>query len=159
MRNSLKAGSTWLLILAAFIGCGAVSAQSISSNPLHLSFHHVTASVADLEKEASWYERVLGFHKSALLGDSDELRAYHMTRPGLRIDLVRQKGSVRQHGAKGASEQGWVHIVFTDSDLDAAYRYLLSLGTDVRRDGDKGSSIHHLTLHDPEGNEIGIAND
>jgi catechol 2,3-dioxygenase-like lactoylglutathione lyase family enzyme len=137
--------------------CQNSFAQTSELNPLHLSFHHVTASVNDLETEAAWYERVLGFKRSALLGDTDDFRMYQMTMPGYRIDLVQQKGSVRQR-AQGASGQGWLHIVFQSSDLSTAYKYLQSRGTDVQAKKE-GGAVVHLTLHDPEENEIGIAHE
>jgi len=117
----------------------------------------VTASVADLEKEAAWYERVLGFKRSQRLSDRDDFAMYQMTMPGYRLDLVWQKGSSRQHRAQGAFKQGWLHIVFQTPNLVAAYKYLQTQGTDVKPNRGTDGGITHLSLHDPEGNEIGIA--
>src|ERR1700722_5497247 len=64
----------------------------------------VTASVANLEQEAAGYERVLGFHRSALLGGRKDFGLYQMTMPGNRIDLVWQVGSARHQQAKGRME-------------------------------------------------------
>ena len=50
-------------------------AQAKQHNPLHLSCNHVTASVSNLEREAAWYERVLGFHRSKLLGAAGRISA------------------------------------------------------------------------------------
>jgi catechol 2,3-dioxygenase-like lactoylglutathione lyase family enzyme len=131
-------------------------AQSSQSNPLKLSPHHATASVGDLAKEAAWYERVLGFQRSKLLGDGADFQMYQMTMPGYRIDLVQQKGSSRQHEAQGAFEQGWLHVVFKTPDIDAAYKHLLAQGTDVNAFKDEHTAITRLTFHDPEGNELEI---
>jgi catechol 2,3-dioxygenase-like lactoylglutathione lyase family enzyme len=133
----------------------AASPAVAADNPLHLSFHHVTVSVADLEREADWYARVLGFRRSARIDGGGGFAAYHMTLPGYRIDIVSTKGSV----PRPPTAQGWLHIVFTTPDLDAAYRDLKAKGTDVRIDPDEHGRIGHLSLHDPEGNEIGLAKD
>ena len=90
------------------------------------------------------------------MGDHD-FEMYQMTMPGYRIDLVWQKGSTRQSEAKGALNQGWLHVVFKTPDLDSAYKYLVAKGTDVTAKRGAHSQIVHLTVHDPEGNEIGIA--
>ena len=132
------------------------AAQSGNINPLRLSPNHVTASVADLDSEANWYERVLGFQRSARLGGRKDFALYQMTMPGNRIDLVWQAGSARHQQAKGPFEQGWLHMVFNTPDLGAAYKYLVAKGTDVKMDRNAEGQVVHLTLHDPEGNEIGL---
>lgn len=148
-----------LAVLAvAFTALEKSIAQSSKSNPLHLSTNHVTASVANLDQEAAWYERVLGFHRSALLGGRKDFGLYQMTMPGNRIDLVWQMGSARHQLAKGRMEQGWLHVVFNTPDLKSAYEYLVAQGTDVVIERDAQQKIVHLTLHDPEGNEIGLVN-
>ena len=53
-------------------------------------------------------------------------------------------------------EQGWLHVAFNTPDLASAYKYLVALGTDVQPERDEQQHIVHLTLHDPEGNEIGL---
>lgn len=73
-----------------------------------------------------------------------------------RIDLVWQEGSARHQQAKGPFEQGWLHMVFNTPDLAAAYKYLVARGTDVKIDRNAQGQVVHLTLHDPEGNEIGL---
>ncbi|MFT4114356.1 VOC family protein [Silvibacterium sp.] len=151
----------------AFCGFLSLSILALSAhaqapaveNPLHLTPHHVTASVADIEKEASWYENVLGLHRGKMEPDTPDFKRYGMTMPGLRIDLVWRKGSVRHKTLSGNLEQGWLHVVFTSPDLNAAYKYLKAKGTDVQPDYDAHGRVNHLSLHDPEGNEIGIAND
>lgn len=147
----------WLALLAlAFIAWEKSVAQSSKLNPLNLSTNHVTASVANPEREADWYERVLGFHRSKLLGGRRDFGLYQMTMPGNRIDLVWQMGSSRHQQAMGPLEQGWLHVVFNTPDLNAAYQYLVAQGTDVKIERDEQQRIVHLTLHDPEGNEIGL---
>lgn len=152
----LRVGCVLTLLVLAFTAGEPSIAQSSNLNPLQLSPHHVTASVADLGKEASWYERVLGFQRSKLLGEGTDFQMYQMTMPGYRIDLVLQKGSSRQHGAQGAFAQGWLHVVFKTPDIDAAYKHLVAQATDVKAFRDEHSAITRVTFHDPEGNELEI---
>jgi catechol 2,3-dioxygenase-like lactoylglutathione lyase family enzyme len=158
LNNGCKIMGRLALLAVAFTALENAFAQSSTLNPLHLSTNHVTASVANLEQEAAWYERVLGFHRSALLGGRKDFGLYQMTMPGNRIDLVWQMGSVRHQLAKGRMEQGWLHVVFNTPDLKSAYEYLVVQGTDVVIERDAQQKIVHLTLHDPEGNEIGLVN-
>ncbi|MHB8286404.1 MAG: VOC family protein [Caulobacteraceae bacterium] len=87
-------------------------------NPLQLSPHHVTASVADLEKESAWYTRVLGFRVTGRFEDDVNLKVRQMGIPGYRIDLVWKKGSAPGRQALGAAQQGWLHVVFQTSAID-----------------------------------------
>lgn len=144
------------LLALALVAWPRLAAQTSNVNPLHLTTNHFTASVADLEHEAQWYENVLGFHRSKLLGGRKDFGLYQMTMPGNRIDLVWEQGSVRHRQSDGRMEQGWLHVVFNTPDLNAAYQYLAAKGTDVKIDRDDQQRIVHLTLHDPEGNEIGF---
>ena len=152
-------GVWWFLTLVLSSSGQSVKGASGVTNPLHLSANHTTASVANLEMEASWYERVLGFKRSALLGGRKDFGLYKMTMPGNRIDLVWQKGSARHALATGRLEQGWLHVVFNTPDLDSAYKHLVAQGTDVQIEKDEQGRVVHLTLHDPEGNEIGLVNE
>jgi len=146
-----------LLIVTACLAFGqCVSAQTAEVNPLQLSPHHATASVADLDKESRWYERVLGFQEIKKVRNGSDFEVRQMSIPGYRIDLVWQKGSSRQHGAKGSFSQGWLHVVFKTPVIDANYERLLALETDVKADRDAQSAITRLVFHDPEGNEIEI---
>lgn len=157
IRLRCKYVCVWIFLGVVLFAWRQSAAQSSELNPLQLSSHHVTASVADLDKEAEWYQRVLGFRKSQRLGNRADFAVVQMTIPGYRIDLVWQKGSSRQHQAEGAFEQGWLHIVFQTPAIEAAYKRLVELGTDVKADRDSHATITHLELHDPEGNEIGIS--
>ena len=71
----------------------ASSARAAETNPLQLSPHHATASVADLGKESDWYTRVLGFQVVARFEDDANLKVRQLGIPGYRIDLVWKKGS------------------------------------------------------------------
>jgi len=155
VRNGYRIAGLLALLVVGFLAWES-AAQSNKVNPLHLSTNHFTASVADLERETDWYERVLGFRRSKLLGGRKDFGLYQMTMPGNRIDLVWEQGSSRHRQSEGRLEQGWLHVVFNTPDLNVAYQYLVAQGTDVKIDRDEQQRIVHLTLHDPEGNEIGL---
>ncbi|WP_446742800.1 VOC family protein [Silvibacterium acidisoli] len=161
MSRSVPAGTILQFCITLLLLSAAnrpLHAQSAPANPLGLSIHHATASVANLEKESLWYQHIFGFQRGPRLGSGGFL-SYQMTMPGTRIDLVWQKGSARHGIANDAAEQGWLHIVFNTKDVAQTYLYLKQKGTDVKAYRDKDGKIQHLALHDPEGNEIGIAGD
>jgi catechol 2,3-dioxygenase-like lactoylglutathione lyase family enzyme len=154
----MKLGTVGLAAQTAFVALMpwmSAAAQTDDSNPLKLVPDHATASVADLDKESAWYGRVLGFREvSRFQGPDFEVR--HLGIPGYRIDLAWQKGSSRNHAAKSYQQQGWLHVVFRTDTLEADYRRLMELGTDVRADKNSESRVSRLILHDPEGNELEI---
>jgi catechol 2,3-dioxygenase-like lactoylglutathione lyase family enzyme len=145
-----------LSALIATIPWGPLLAQAAENNPLGLVPNHATASVADLEKEGEWYRRVLGFREIRRMQGGPDFAVLQMGIPGYRIDLVWQKGSSRPHEAQGALEQGWLHVVFETPAIDAAYKRLVDLGTDVKADRNAQAAITRLVFHDPEGNELEI---
>lgn len=145
------------LRLALFLGVpgAAVLAQDVNPNPLRLAPHHATASVADIDKESAWYERVLGFQELNRFQQPDvELR--NLGIPGYRIDLIWQRGSSRPATAPGSATQGWLHVVFKTDAVAADYRRLIALGVEVKADRNAQSEITRLVFHDPEGNELEI---
>src|SRR5258708_8083195 len=80
-------------------------------NPLKLTPHHATISVADLDKESQWYASVLGFEKSNPF-DYRDSKGCSMVIPGYRVDLIQQKGSSRKDTRLGLQRQGWLPLVF-----------------------------------------------
>jgi catechol 2,3-dioxygenase-like lactoylglutathione lyase family enzyme len=143
----------WALI-ALLIG-GRAFGQATDSNPMELAPHHATAVVADLEKESAWYQRVLGFHEVERIRPNPDFEVLHLSIPGYRIDLVRQKGSSRQR-ATGYLAQGWLHVVFKTPVITADFKRLTDLVTDVKADRNAEGAIQRVTFHDPEGNELEI---
>ena len=156
VRTRASVVRIWILLFVALFAAEHSGAQSSQSNPLQLSFHHATVSVADLDKEIAWYERVLGFQQGKRFDVSDDFAVVQMTMPGYRIDLVWQKGSSRPLQPQGTFRQGWLHIVFKTPAIDAAYKHLLEQKTDVKADRSPQSAITRLVFHDPEGNEVEI---
>jgi len=80
-----------------------------------------------------------------------------LTVPGCRIDLVWRRGLTKRAPNGSGPVQGWLHVVFQTPDINAAFKRLKALGTDVTQDKNADHIVDHLTLHDPEVNEIGIA--
>ena len=136
-----RAPSSLSLLLALSVACAtAIAADlpaAVADNPLQLLPDHATASVADLDKEVAWYEKVLGFHEVGRGGTAD-FQVSHLLLGDYRIDLAWQKGSSR--GAlESYQRQGWMHVVFRSPNIEAVYQQLASAGTDVRKDSnDKG---------------------
>jgi len=138
---------------AALAMTGIVSSvRGAEPNPLKLTPHHATISVADLDKESQWYASVLGFEKSSPFDNADSKGCW-MVIPGYRVDLIQQKGSSRQDTRLGLQRQGWLHVVFQTPMIEEALRRLQVAGTDVKA-FDYDGHLQRLILHDPEGNEV-----
>ncbi len=151
----MKAASVAVLAAATLL-TGRPARAADLTNPLQLTPDHATASVADLDKESRWYERVLGLRVVNRLRNPAGFDVLQMAIPGYRIDLVSAKGSVRRSQGPGALNQGWLHVVLRTPAIDAAYAHLMSEGVEVKVLRDAKSSITRLTFHDPEGNELEI---
>ncbi len=160
------------MALPAFIGALCQNAtEDVPSGAkaravLELQPHHMTISVANLRTERDWYIEKLGF-MFAPMGpppgssqtppppDANMQGAAQLKISGYRLDLIQYTGSQR---AKIPSPrylaQGWVHIAFSVSNLDAAFSFHEAAGTDVTGRRDSNGVLQGLLLHDPEGNEI-----
>jgi catechol 2,3-dioxygenase-like lactoylglutathione lyase family enzyme len=141
------------LVLAA--GSLGFVAHAAESNPLQLSPDHATASVADMEKEAAWYESVFGFQEVSRSSNSADFLVRHLRLGDYRIDLVWQKGSSRP-AQPGSLRQGWFHVVFRTPAIADDFQRLVDLHTDVKADRNAQRAPTRLILHDPEGNELEI---
>jgi hypothetical protein len=99
--------------LALTLSAGpAALAQTVGANPLQLAPHHATISVANMDAESLWYQRVLRFTESSRNERGHGRLVCHLTIPGYRIDLLSQPGSARHQQASNGLEQGWLNIVF-----------------------------------------------
>jgi catechol-2,3-dioxygenase len=144
-----------VVFIAAALGMTAFVSTALHAepNPLKLTPHHATISVADLDKESQWYASVLGFEKSNPF-DSPDLKGCWMVIPGYRVDLMQYKGSSRKDTQSGVLRQGWVHVVFQTPMIDEALKRLQSVGADVKIFKSDDNHLQRLILHDPEGNEV-----
>lgn len=133
-------------------------AQASNAQPAPLTGlvpHHVTISVENLDREAEWYERVLGFKLTHRYDTNPDFIVANLNIPGYRIDLVKFKGSVRPAPVDPRYlQQGWIHVAFSVPDLPAAFKQLQALNTDVTADKDANGVPTRVILHDPEGNEV-----
>ncbi len=141
--------------MTAALGMTAFASTLLGAepNPLKLTPHHATISVADLDKESEWYASVLGFEKSNSF-DSPDSRGCWMVIPDYRLDLIQQKGSSRKDTQIGLLRQGWLHVVFRTQMIEEALKRLESAGTDVKVFKSDDGHLQRLILHDPEGNEV-----
>ncbi|MFP5277866.1 MAG: VOC family protein [Acidobacteriota bacterium] len=147
--------ATMLIMLAP--AWRTAPAQKVNnSNPLQLYPQHVTVSVANIDREEAWYERVFGFKEALRSSAGADYEIRQIVLPTYRIDLVWQKGSVRHPNATPYSSQGWAAIVFKTPAIEADFHKLVADGTDAKADRNIRSAITRLVVHDPEGNEIEI---
>ena len=137
------------------------AAQQPSAPPVSgLVPDHATLSVENIEREAEWYERVLGFKVFSKSEANPDFRNWRLVIPGYRIDIVKWKGSHREpEGSSVYLKQGWTHVVFHVPEVAAAVKALeaLHVETTVNKDP-KGVPIQCL-IRDPEGNQIEIRRD
>jgi catechol 2,3-dioxygenase-like lactoylglutathione lyase family enzyme len=145
------------LLWVALAQSSAAQAGNSQAAPLTgLAPHHVTISVENLDREADWYVRVLGFKAKPRNGSNPDFLNRHVIITGYRIDLIQYKGSTRPAPVNPLYlRQGWIHIAFSVPDLPAAFKELQALNTDVRADNKDAKGVPtRLVVHDPEGNEI-----
>jgi len=118
---------------------------------------HATISVENLEQEAAWYGRVLGFTVYSKSETNPDFLNWHLMIPGYRIDLVKYKGSKRPARVDPLYlQQGWTHVVFHVEDVAAAWKTLQALQVEVKVNKDAKGVPIQLLIEDPEGNQIEI---
>ena len=155
--NSLRLALTGAPALAVILMAapGGLRSAEATENPYGLAADHVTAVVADLDKESNWYSHVLGFKETSRMNRGTDFRACQMVLPGVRIDLVWQKDSSRSKRG-GFLDQGWFHIVLKSSNIGDLYKSLMANHADVQGGPNAAGVIIRLVVNDPEGNEIEI---
>jgi catechol 2,3-dioxygenase-like lactoylglutathione lyase family enzyme len=118
---------------------------------------HITLSVEDIDGEADWYVRVLGFTLESKGNPRPEAIRVRLTLSGYHIDLIKYQGSKRPAPVNPLYlQQGWIHAVFRVDDLAATVKQLQALHVEPKEinfDKDIPSRIY---LRDPENNEIEI---
>jgi catechol 2,3-dioxygenase-like lactoylglutathione lyase family enzyme len=78
--------------------------------------------------------------------------------PGFQLDLIQYTGSERPKTLTPIFlQQGYFHLTFTVSDVDAAFRFLQTAGVKMTANRDPQNHIRGIVLNDPEGNEIEIS--
>jgi catechol 2,3-dioxygenase-like lactoylglutathione lyase family enzyme len=142
----------WAVALAADSGGEA----------LVLTPHHITASVADLDRAVKWYQEKLGFKVLLRQKQNANSQIAWLTIPGYRIDLIQRKGSVeRPKTADHMMVQGWGHVVFSVPNVDRAYAILKARGVELPEAPSNNDALHIRTCHfpDSEGNWLEIYQD
>jgi lactoylglutathione lyase len=145
------------LLLQLMLSGISLRAQSAEENPLGLKAHHITASVADVDRAVKWYRETLGF-KLLERGSRQNgaVQFAEMTIPGFGIAVVQIQGQAQPRPASASSQPSWMHIVFSVADPDHTYRLLKERGAKVTTRIPEGSPVTTFLVYDPDGNEIEI---
>ena len=162
MKNRI-ATFVGLHFVACAFACAAAFAQPAATQAPPVSGlvpDHATLSVENLEQEAEWYGRVLGFKVFSKSESNPDFRNWHLVIPGYRIDMVKWKGSARQApGPSVYSHQGWTHVVFHVESVATAVKQLEALHVEMKVNKIPDGTPIQILIHDPEGNEIEIRRD
>jgi len=152
-----------LLLVLEVLACGVALTQQLSADTVQLPSvtglvpDHATLSVENLDREAEWYERVLGFKVfSKSISNGHDIN-WHLVIPGYRIDLVKTEGSKRAAPVDPIFlQQGWIHVSFHVEDVAGALQILRAHHIEVRVKNDEKGNPIQLRFDDPEGNQIEI---
>jgi catechol 2,3-dioxygenase-like lactoylglutathione lyase family enzyme len=158
-----RPGILALHLVAGVLICGLALAQQPAADSAQpppvtgLVPDHAALSVENVDQEAEWFQRVLGFKVFSKFVTPDHITMWHLVIPGYRIDLIKAPGSKRPAPTDPLwLQQGWIHVVFHVDDVAAALKTLQALHVEVSvTKDDKGTPIQ-IRVHDPEGNEIEI---
>ena len=102
---------------------------------VEVRFHHVSLSVADLDTQQSWYQRVLGFTEVVeqfALPEPPVRTVVLRSSGGLRIELIERAGSARTEVYGDPLDtlrgQGYGHWAVQVADLDGAFAAITENG-------------------------------
>jgi catechol 2,3-dioxygenase-like lactoylglutathione lyase family enzyme len=127
-----------------------------ADNGLHLQPPRtISLTVANLDREVDWYVKVLGGRETMRHHETplEELRRVEIA--GYRVDLIWHQGSSRPTPQQ--YQEGYDHISFQSTDLEADFKWLGAHGIQVEPIRDpKTNAMRRMVFHDPEGNEIRI---
>lgn len=153
MRFMRVLPSLWLGVL---LSAGLSLSAAAADNPLGLRAHHITASVADMQRAIHWYQSVLGFNLKEQ-GSHGEMQFAVLAIPGFEVALVRAHEKLPVVPIDPSVAPRWVHMVFSVSDPNKLFHELKNRGAGpyVRGD-DAREPVKGFLLRDSEGNEIEI---
>jgi catechol 2,3-dioxygenase-like lactoylglutathione lyase family enzyme len=156
-----------LLLSCLAVGVAPAAAPTAASpafpkfgNPLQLTPHHLTASVADVERAVEWYRMKLGFEvqEKGMLGTGDNKTPFAELRiASFGIAFIQARGGPNSPDPAKPVVPRLIHMVFGVPDPQATFDLLKSRGVDVAvRPAQKTTPISIFQFHDSEGNEIEV---
>lgn len=150
-----------IAMVALGVAASIAPAQSGSTpQALNIRPHHITVSVADLDRSVKWYEEKFGLTVQ-LRRKEKNLQIAWMKMPDFRIDLIQYNGSSKPPmPADHLLMQGWAHIVFGTDDVDREYRLLKERGANPSEPA-SNQAFKNRTFYvrDPDGNYIELYQD
>ena len=123
---------------------------------------HVGLTVRDLDKAVAWYTDALGLRvdEEAIVVMANLRFAMLIGPDGFRLELLARTGSApglrAANPLEAALTEGYGHVAFEATDLDALFQHLVSKGAGVVWDP-RPAPVPHARmawLTDPEGNLI-----
>jgi catechol 2,3-dioxygenase-like lactoylglutathione lyase family enzyme len=152
----MRISDSLLILPASLIFMVSLAGPSTPpANPLHLRAHHITANVADLDRAAAWYQRMLGF-TVVERGQHGALAFVELAAGEFGVALIKNPSTTATANER-TNVPHWVHIVFAVPDPNATYRLLQSKGATVHtRDDIVRGPVRSFLVKDSEGNEIEI---
>ena len=174
MKNLSKKGTTIvakehkglyksLLLIVAALSSGLPQKASAQQNlPITANENHVGLAVKNLDAEKEWYKKMFGMEEQQHFEISKmHVRTVLLRSPnGLGMELIEVKGATRKRSYKNAldaaSDLGYGHWAIVVSDLNLAYKELISAGAQSvsapAAAVNAGDSFAYVK--DPEGNLI-----
>ncbi len=135
----------------------------MSDVDLGLNVHHTSLSVADLDSQRAWYQRVLGLREVVEefeLAEPPVRTVVLRSGSGVRLELIERAGASRNHvyadPLDAASTLGFGHWALSVDDLDAAFAAIVAAGgIEVWPPADAvAPGARFAYIKDPEGNLI-----
>ena len=122
-----------------------------------ISHHHIGISVADAEKSAAWYRKMLGFEIVARMNQGDEMTVVHIKRGNCYIELFQVKGAkplpeYRHDPSEDLRVHGTAHFAFQVSDVIAAIKELKAKGAEIAMEPVDTPGVVFAFIRDNTGN-------
>jgi catechol 2,3-dioxygenase-like lactoylglutathione lyase family enzyme len=132
----------------------------VRDNSVH--FDHIGLNVADLEAQATWYERALGLTRTLPFSVPPiELTGlFLIDGNGFALELIHRPGSVAGMDAANPGEaaltRGYGHFCLRVDDVDTFFERLVAAGAEVAISPQESPEpgVRFAYVRDPEGNLI-----
>ena len=127
-----------------------------------MHFDHIGLNVADLEAQATWYERALGLTRTLTFSvpPIDLTGLFLIDGNGFALELIHRPGSVAGMDAPSpavaALTRGYGHFCLRVDDVDAFFERILAAGAEVAIAPQESPEpgVRFAYVRDPEGNLI-----